>query len=347
MENFENWRKKQHSREVLLGHFFAKKTAAESHNLLVEVYGDNAMSRTQCFEWFQRFKSGDFDISDKERPGQLKKFEDEELQSLIAEDSCQTQEELAKSLGVTQQAISYRIKLLGFIQKQGHWVPYELKPRDVERRLCMSEMLLERNKKKSFLHRIVTGDEKWIHYDNPKRKKSYGPPGHRPSSTSKPNIHCDKVMLCIWWDQKGVIYYELLNPGETVTGDVYRLQLIRLKRAISDERPEYATRHESIILQHDNARPHVAQPVKKYLENSGWEVLPHPPYSPDLAPSDYHLFRSMQNALSGVRFSSTQGIRNWINSFLATKPEQFFWDGIHKLPERWAKVVLSDGQYFE
>ena len=102
----------------------------------------------------------------------------------------------------------------------------------------------------------------------------------------------------IWWDQKGVLYYELLKPGETINGERYRAQLIRLKRAIAEKRPEYATRHEAIIFHHDKARLHVAIPVKIYLENSEWEVLPHPPYSPDLAPSDYHLFRSMQNALT-------------------------------------------------
>ena len=330
-----------------MGHFFAKKTAAESHRLLLEVYGDDALAKTQCFEWFQRFKSGDFDIKDKERPGQPKKFENEELKTLLDEDSCQTQDELAKSLGVTQQAISKRLKAAGYIQKQGNWVPYELKPRDVERRFCMSEMLLERHKKKSFLHRIVTGDEKWIHYDNPKRKKSYVQPGQPAKSTAKPNIHGAKVMLCIWWDQNGPLYYELLKSGQTITGDLYRTQLIRLKRAIIEKRPEYAARHEAIIFYHDNARPHVARPVKNYLENNGWEVLAHPPYSPDLAPSDFHLFRSMQNALTGIRFTSEQCIRNWIDSFLATKPAQFFWDGIHKLPERWGNVVASDGQYFE
>jgi len=111
-------------------------------------------------------------------------------------------------------------------------------------------------------------------------------------------------------------------------------KLIRLKRAIAEKRPEYATRHDAIIFHHDNARPHVAIPVKNYLKNIGWEVLPHPPYSPDLAPSDYHLFRSIQNALTGIWFTSEQGIRNWFDSFLAAKPAQFFWDGIHKLPER-------------
>lgn len=181
---------------------------------------------------------------------------------------------------------------------------------------------------------MITGDEKWIHYDNPKRKKSYVKPGQPATSSPKPNIHAAKVMLCIWWDQKGIIYYELLKSGETITGQLYRQQLIRLKRVIAEKRPEYAIRHKSLIFHHD------------ILENSGWEVLPHPPYSPDLAPSDYHLFRSMQNALTGIRFTSTDGIKNWLNSFFDSKDEQFFWQGIHKLPERWANVIASNGQYF-
>ena len=149
------------------------------------------------------------------------------------------------------------------------------------------------------------------------------------------------------WDQKGVLYYDLLKPGETINGERYRTQLIRLKKAIAEKPPEYATRHETIIFHHDNARPHLAIPVKDYLENSGWEVSLHPSYSPDLAPSDYHLFRPMQNALTGIRFTSENGIKNWLDSFLAAKPAQFFWDGIHKLTERWKKVIASYGQYFE
>ena len=131
-----------------------------------------------------------------------------------------------------------------------------------------------------------------------------------------------------------MLYYELLKAGETINGERRRTQLIRLKRAIAEKGPKYATRHEAIIFHHDNARPHVAIPVKNYLENSGWEVLSHLPYSPDLAPSDYHLFRSMQNALTLIRFTSEQDIKNWLDSFLAAKPAQFFFDGIHKLPER-------------
>lgn len=118
MENLDGLRKKQHLREVLLYHFFSKKSAAETHRLLVEAYGDHALSQTQCFEWFQRFKHGDFDIEDKERPGQPKKFEDTELMALLDENPCQTQGELAKALNVSRTAVSRRLKALKMVQKE-------------------------------------------------------------------------------------------------------------------------------------------------------------------------------------------------------------------------------------
>ena len=154
-------------------------------------------------------------------------------------------------------------------------------------------------------------------------------------------------MLCIWWDQLGVVYYELLKPNETITGDRYRLQLMRLSRALKEKRPQYEERHDKVILQHDNARPHVAKPVKTYLETLKWEVLPHPPYSPDIAPSDYHLFRSMTHGLAEQHFHSYEDAKKWVDSWITSKDESFFRHGIRMLPERWEKVVASDGQYFQ
>lgn len=339
--------KKGHLREVLLFAFHSKKNAAEARRMIVETYGESCISERTCREWFQKFKNGEYDVQDKQRPGPVKKFEDANLEALLDEDSCRTQQELANSLGVTQQAVSHRLKCLGMIQKLGHWVPYELKPRDIERRLFTCEQLLQRQKRKGFLHRIVTGDEKWIHYDNPKRKKSWGLPGHASTSTAKPNIHDSKLMLCIWWDQLGVVYYELLQPSETITGALYRTQLIRLSRTLKEKRPQYSKRHDKVILFHDNARPHVSRVVKTYLETLKWDILPHPPYSPDIAPSDFHLFRSMTHDLAEQHFRSYEETKNWIDSWIASKDEQFFRRGIQKLPERWEKVVSRDGNYFE
>ena len=141
MSSFEP--NKRHLRELLI-YFFNLKKAAETHRLLVKAYGDAALSERSC-EWFQKFKNGKFDIEDKERNGRLKVYEDAELEALLDEDSCQTQKEL--TLEVIQQTISYRLKSLGMIQKQGNWVPYELKPRNVERRFFTCEMLARHKRK--------------------------------------------------------------------------------------------------------------------------------------------------------------------------------------------------------
>lgn len=97
---------------------------------------------------------------------------------------------------------------------------------------------------------------------------------------------------------------------ETVTGDRNRRQIGKMSDALRAKRPEYAQRHDKVILQHNNARPHVAKIVKERLEQLHRDVLPYPPYSPDIAPSDYHLFRSMQNHLSKKRFQSFAEVEN-------------------------------------
>lgn len=339
--------KKQHLREVILHYFIAKKSATETHRCLEEVYGEQSPSSTTCKKWFRRFKTGNFNTDDKEHGKPPEKFYDDELTKLLDEDPCQTQQELSVTLSVTQQCISKRLRNLGMIRKQCTWVPYELKIRDMERRKTICEMLLQRYERKGFLHRVVTGDEKWIHYENPKQKFAWVMPGEAVPSIPKPNIHGSKTMLCVWWDQRGIIYYELLESTLTITGELYRTQLIRLKRALHEKRPEWENRHEKLILLHDNARPHVHSSVINYLKGTKWEVLLHPPYSPDIAPTDFHLFRSMESALSGERFTSRGDIEKWLDNWFASKDPEFFAHGIRLLPERWSKIVISNGCYFE
>ncbi|EGI67224.1 Mariner Mos1 transposase [Acromyrmex echinatior] len=151
---------KRHLRKLLIYFFNLKKFAAE-HRLLVEAYGEAALTERSCREWFQKFKNGEFDVEDKERSGRPKVYENAELRALLDEDSCQTQKELALTLRAIQQAMSHCLKSLEMSQKQGNWVPHELKPRNVERRFSICEMLLVRHKRKGFLHHIVTDDEKW------------------------------------------------------------------------------------------------------------------------------------------------------------------------------------------
>ena len=91
--------------------------------------------------------------------------------------------------------------------------------------------------KKSFLHKIVTGDEKWIFYDNPVNHKQWLDPDQPPLFTPKREIHVKKVMVCVWWDQKGIIYYELPKPKQTVNANLYSQQLTRLSESLQKKRP--------------------------------------------------------------------------------------------------------------
>ncbi|GFX60628.1 histone-lysine N-methyltransferase SETMAR [Trichonephila clavipes] len=102
---------------------------------------------------------------------------------------------------------------------------------------------------------------------------------------------------------KGPVYYGLLKQGKTINADLYCNQLDKLKAVIKQKRPELASR-KGIVFHHDNARPHTAMVTQLKLNALEWEVLGHPPYSPDIAPTDYYLFRSLQNYLMGKKFKS-------------------------------------------
>ena len=122
----------------------------------------------------------------------------------------------------------------------------------------------------------------------------------------------------------GNIYYELLQPKQTVNADVYSQQLIRLSQAFESKRRFNGKGKRKVFLQHDNARPHVAEFIRQTIENLGWEVLPHPAYSPDLAPSDYHLFRSMEHFLREKSFTDYKSVENEVALYFYSKPTSFF-----------------------
>ena len=87
--------------------------------------------------------------------------------------------------------------------------------------------------------------------------------------------------------------------------------------------------------------------VRETIETFSWEILAHAAYSPDFAPLDYHLFASLGHALAEQRFTSYENVRELLDNWFALKDKQFYWRGIHHLPERWEKCVNSNGDYFE
>ena len=181
-------------------------------------------------------------------------------------------------------------------------------------------------------------------YDKVVRKRSWSKRDEPAQSTSKADIHQKKVMLSVWWEYKSIVYFELLLRNQTINSDVYCRQLMKLDKEMKDKRPELATRKGVIFHQH-NLRPHTSLVTRKKLLELGCEVMPHAPYGPDLAPSDYYLFRSLQNHLNGKMFDSNETVKNELIQFFASKNQTFYESRIMKLTERWQKVIEQNGQY--
>jgi len=152
--------------------FHLKKNAAEATAMICVAYGENDITHTKCKRWYQKFRQGDFTVENEPRAGRPQKTKTDELQALLDINSAQTEKKLAKQLGVTQQAISVRLHMVGQVQKEGRWVPHELSEDNKNRRRDTPLTLLSKFREKYFLHKISTGNEKWILYDYPKRRKS-------------------------------------------------------------------------------------------------------------------------------------------------------------------------------
>ena len=124
--------------------------------------------------------------------------------------------------------------------------------------------LLKRNKTDPFLKRSIRGDEKWVVYDNVVRKRSSSKRGEPAQSTSKADIHQKKVMLSVWWDLKGILYFELLLRNQTINLIVYCRHLMKLDKEIKEKWLELATR-KGVIIHQDNVRPHTSLVTCKKL----------------------------------------------------------------------------------
>ena len=114
--------------------------------------------------------------------------------------------------------------------------------------------------------------------------------------------------------------------------------------AVNEKQPELVNR---VIFHDDNVTPHTYLATRQKLLKLGWEVMLHPPYSysPDLAPSDYYLFRSLQNSLNGKTFNDDKAVKSHLVQFFADEDQKFYERGIMKLPERWQKVIEQNGKY--
>ncbi|GFT21119.1 histone-lysine N-methyltransferase SETMAR [Trichonephila clavipes] len=156
------------------------------------------------------------------------------------------------------------LQQIGKTNRASVWVPHNLSEENRANRSTTCNLLLQWCNTESFLDRSITADEKWVLYDNPKRKGQWLSPNEPSRRTAKPGLRPKKALLCIWWGIREIVHFEVFKPGETVNADLYCKQLDRQNQSLIEKYPAIFNR-KGVILQHDNARPHFA---RKTLEKN-------------------------------------------------------------------------------
>ena len=126
------------------------------------------------------------------------------------------------------------------------------------------------------------------------------PGSPRPKKARQVRSNITSMLIC-FFDQKGIVHKEFVPPGHTVNAAFYVEVLKRLRENMRKKRPDL-WRNNTWLLHHDNAPAHAALMTRRFLTDNNMTVVPHPPYSPDLAPSDFFLFQKLKMNLRGEDF---------------------------------------------
>ncbi|XP_039762017.1 histone-lysine N-methyltransferase SETMAR-like [Pararge aegeria] len=180
---------KQHFRHILLFNFRKGKNAVQARKKLTDVYGEGVLTVRQCQNWFAKFRSGNFDVEDAPRSGRPVEADKDAIKALVDANRRITTREIGERLNLSNSTVYGHLKGMDLTSKLDVWVPHVLTERNLCRRVDACDSLLKRLENDPFLKRIITGDEKWVVYNNVKRKRSWSRKDEPAQSVSKANIH--------------------------------------------------------------------------------------------------------------------------------------------------------------
>ena len=332
------------------------ETPIRIHERLTKVYGDATVDVSTVRRWVRRCNEAveQTPLTDQKRSGRpvtaVSPSNIQRVDDIIRGDRRVTTDELCCILSLSKGSVMTIIHQLGYRKVCARWVPRMLTDQNKEARKAIASELLQRFhvEGEEFLKKIVTGDETWVHFFEPESKRQSMEWHHKQSPKKKkfktvPSA--GKVMATVFWDEEGVILLDFLEQGCTINSVRYVTTLQKLKARLKRVRPTKSM--EDVLLLHDNARPHTSHHTSQEIEKIGWKVLPHPPYSPDLAPSDFHLFGPLKDAHRGIHFEDEEAVKISVRQWVRKQNPAFYRTGIHALVKRWTKTVEKDGDYIE
>ncbi|GFV30250.1 histone-lysine N-methyltransferase SETMAR [Trichonephila clavipes] len=143
---------------------------------------------------------GIFDGKDAPRIGRPVFENVDKITEIIDVDRHVSSHNITQELKIDHKNSLNHLRKVGFKKKLDVWVPHQLTPKNRIDRISICEAFAKRNKINPFLKRMVTGDEKWVKYDNIVRKRSWSKRGEAAQTEAKPGLTARKVLLRNWWD---------------------------------------------------------------------------------------------------------------------------------------------------
>jgi len=192
-------------------------------------------------------------------------------------------------------------------------------------------------------------DETWLyhHYDPETKQQSMEWRHSRSPRPKKFRVQksAGKFLASILGYQDGILLIDYLPKGQTINAEYYSALLVQVKDILKEKRNGKFTK--AVLFLHDNSPAHWALATPKKLAYLGFQFLDHPPYSPDLAPSDYHLFPELKKQLKGRHFSSDAEVIAAAETWLDGQLSEIFLSGLQKSEQRAKKCVELRGEYVE
>ena len=328
----------------------------ETFTKLKKAYGSECLSRTTCFEWHKRFTDGRESASDDSRSGRPHTSTSPEMitrcREIVDQDRRVTVENLSQTLDISIGSThSLLVDHLKMRRVCALWVPRILteEQRAVRVQICHDMLNRFEAQGETFLDSIVTVDESWMHHFELETKFQSSVWKHTDSPPPKKAIvknSAGKVMHMVFFDRYGLVYDHAVPRKTTVTSSYYSTVLkSSLLRHLRMKRPEKLK--TGCVLHHDNAPAHTARLTQECLREMNVDVLPHPPYSPDLAPCDFWLFPTVKNSLRGRKFSSDEELNSAVRVKLRTLCSEGLYSVFDDWVKRWQRCCEAEGAYFE
>ena len=152
-------------------------------------------------------------------------------------------------------------------------------------------------------------------------------------------------MASIFWDAEGIVFINYLQKCKSINEEYFAKLLRELRQAIKSKQPGKLTK--DVLLHQDNVPAHKSLVALSAVHDCGFELIDHPPYSPDLAPSDDFLFPNLNKHLAGKWYESDDDITSAVENFFEGQEENFYATGIQVLQHRWKKCVDCREDYVE